>query len=130
MANIKLLKKDKLLAQLQEIEEKKAKLISQFLNTDEDDEFEPITYNQTGTVLLLIYVPASSQPSLYTGNRSKQTFTTSQSLGHTGTPDSMISIRIYILLSSLNNKKYADRLQFLKNDINASFYAESTGPSR
>ena len=130
MVHIRLSKKDKLLAQLQEIEEKKAKLVSQFLNTDEDDEFEPIAYNRTGTVLLLIYVPASSQPSLYTGNRSKQTFTTSQSLGHTGTPDSMISIRIYILLSSLNNKKYADRLRFLKNDINASFYAESTGSSR
>ena len=45
MTNIRLSKKDKLLAQLQEIEEKKAKLVSQFLNTDEDDEFEPIAYN-------------------------------------------------------------------------------------
>ena len=130
MANIRLSKKDKLLAQLQEIEEKKVKLVSQFLNTDEDDEFELITYNQTGIVLLLIYVPASSQSSLYTGNRSKQIFTTNQFLGHTGTPGSMISIRIYILSSSLNNKKHADRLRFLENDVNASLYAESTGLSR
>ena len=130
MVNIRLSKKDKLLAQLQEIEEKKAKLVSQFLNTDEDDEFKPIAYNQTGIVLLLIYVLTSSQPSLYTGNKSKQTFTTNQSLGHTGTPGSTISVRIYIPSSSLNNKKRANRLRFLENDVNASLYAESTGPSR
>ena len=35
--------KDKLLAQLQEIEEMKAKLVSQFLNTQEDDELDPVT---------------------------------------------------------------------------------------
>jgi len=64
MANVKLLK-ERLLAELHEIEERKRRLLSQFLDDCQDDELESITSNGAGTVLFsYMLLPVPNQDSM------------------------------------------------------------------